>query len=55
VERLKKRIRVLITGIIIGLILSGLTAFPLQKELNIFASLLGASPDSLPNQFSGLL
>jgi hypothetical protein len=49
------RIRVLLTGFIIGLALSGLTAFPLERELNILAGLLGAAPDSIPNQFSGLL
>lgn len=52
---LKKRIRILLIGFIIGLILSGLTAFPLQKELDILASLLGASANSLPSQYSGLL
>ena len=52
---LKKRIRILLIGFTIGLILSGLTAFPLQKELDLVASILGASANSLPSQYSGLL
>lgn len=54
-EHLNRRIRILLIGFIIGLVLSGITAFPLEHELNILAGLFGASPDSVPNQFSGLL
>jgi hypothetical protein len=49
------RIHILLIGFIIGLVLSGLTAFPLEKELTLLSSFLGASPDSIPSQFSGLL
>jgi len=52
---LKRRIQILLIGFIIGLALSGITAFPLEKELTFLAGFLGASPDSVPSQFSGLL
>lgn len=52
---LLRRIRILLIGFITGLVLSGLTAFPLEKELMVLAGLLGASSNSLPGQFTGLL
>ena len=52
---LRRRIQILLIGFIIGLVLSGITAFPLEQELNLLASLLGASHHSVPTQYSGLL
>jgi hypothetical protein len=49
------RIRILLIGFIIGLVLSGVTAFPLEWELNLLAQWLGASPDSVPADYSGVL
>ena len=53
--RLLRRIRFLLAAFIAGLVLSGLTAFPLEWELNLLAQLLGASPHSSHWEYSGLL
>jgi hypothetical protein len=53
--RLLRHIRVLLIGFIIGLILSGLTAFPLEWELSLLAQMLGAAPSSSHWEYSGLL
>lgn len=52
IERLKKRIRVFLWVFIVGLVLSGVTAFPLVAELNLLAGWLGASGD--PAGYTGL-
>ncbi len=54
-RRLLLQIRILIIGFIVGLVLSGLTAFPLEWELNLLAQMLGAAPSSSPGEYSGLL
>ena len=41
-ERLRRRIRAIVSVFIAGLVLSGLTAFPLLHELNVLVRLLGA-------------
>jgi hypothetical protein len=52
---LHRRIRFLLTFFIIGLALSGLTALPLEWELNLLAKWLGASASEVPADFgSGL-
>lgn len=51
---LRRRIRVLLVGFIIGLVLSGVTAFPLEWELNLLAAWLGASPSGTAQEYSGL-
>lgn len=49
------RIRALVAVVISGLIISGLTAFPLLAELNILSSVLtGGSDDLDPDHYSGL-
>lgn len=53
-RRLTRRIRILLTLFIIGLVLSGLTAFPLEAELNATARFLGATDFSNPGDYSGL-
>ena len=40
--RLRRQIRALVSIFIVGLVLSGLTAFPLLYELNLLVRLLGA-------------
>jgi len=51
---LRRRIKTLLIVFVIGLVLSGLTAFPLQAELNLLANLLGATPGALPENYVGL-
>ncbi len=51
-DRLRKRIRVFLWVFIVGLVLSGVTAFPLVPEVNLLARLLGASGD--PSEYTGL-
>jgi hypothetical protein len=49
------RIRVLLVIFIIGLVLSGLTAFPLEWELRTLARWMGAAEDTSSGSASGLL
>lgn len=51
---LRRRIKVLLWLFIIGTVLSGVTAFPLEWEVNLLARMLGAPDVSQPEQFSGL-
>ncbi|MEN6372950.1 MAG: hypothetical protein ABFD64_13160 [Armatimonadota bacterium] len=51
---LEGRIRVLLVAFTIGLVLSGLTAFPLQWEVSTFARILGASDSAAPETTTGL-
>lgn len=53
-EKLQRRIRILIVGFMVGLVLSGLTAFPLVWELEVLARMLGAAPNATPQEYSGL-
>lgn len=53
-ERLTRRIRALLVFFVVGLVLSGLTAFPLVTELNALGSLLGIDPRSSPDHYAGL-
>jgi hypothetical protein len=49
-----RRIRVLLIVFMVGLIVSGLTAFPLETELRILSGILGISPEVDPNSYVGL-
>jgi len=49
------RIRILLLGFTIGLLLSGLTAIPLRWELNHLAQFLGASPADTVDTTTGFL
>jgi hypothetical protein len=40
----RRRIRILLIGFVIGLVLSGVTAFPLPQEVNMLANWMGAKP-----------
>lgn len=48
------KLRIFLLGFIVGLVLSGVTAFPLTWELNLLARLLGVSDTASPDQFTGL-
>ena len=48
------RVRCLLVFFIFGLVISGVTAFPLLHELEILASLLGISADGVPGDYGGL-
>ena len=50
--RLRSQIRALVSIFIIGLVLSGLTAFPLLHELNLLVRLLGANADCTPSDLA---
>jgi hypothetical protein len=49
-----RRIRILLILFILGLVLSGLTAFPLETELGILSRILGVDPAAEPNGYTGL-
>lgn len=50
-----RRIRILLIAFIIGLVASGITAFPIETELNWLLSLAGVGPDVKADRFTGLL
>ena len=54
-ERLLKRIRILLWIFIVGLIVSGLTAFALQTELKILARWLGAADGASADTYTGFI
>ena len=51
---LQRRIRLLLTGFIFGLALSGVTAFPLPEEIRMLSHWLGVPDDASASSFSGL-
>jgi succinate-acetate transporter protein len=52
--RIRTRIRVVLLIFIIGLVISGLTAFPLATELRILSAALGIDENTPPSQYAGL-
>lgn len=52
--RLLRRYRLVLGAFIVGLVLSGATAFPLRAELDWLARTLGASDAATPGDYSGL-
>ena len=52
--RLRRRIRILVGGFIVGLVLSGVTAFPLLVELRLMCSWLGLPPDAQAAHYTGV-
>lgn len=52
---LRQRIRFLLIVFVIGLVMSGLTAFPLEWEVRTLASILGATDSMTPDDATGLL
>ncbi len=53
-DKLLFRVRCLVAFFIFGLVISGVTAFPLLHELEILASLLGIARDGVPSDYAGL-
>ena len=53
-ERTLARYRAALIVFIAGLVLSGLTAFPLRTELGLLASWLGIDPGAGPGAYAGL-
>jgi len=54
VAQLERRIRFLLIGFIVTLVISGVTAFPLPQELNLLTSWLGVPATAEPSQYTGL-
>ena len=52
---LRGRIRFWLIAFTVGLVLSGLTAFPLVWEINLLARLLGVDPAATPDTYTGLI
>ena len=52
-SRLRRRIRILLILFVAGLVLSGLTAFPLDTELRILCSFLHIDPSASPENYVG--
>jgi hypothetical protein len=52
--KLRRRIRVLLLVFITGLVLSGLTAFPLDHELRLLGTILGIDPTVEPSAYVGV-
>lgn len=50
-----RQIRLWLSVFVVALVLSGLTAFPLEWELNTLARVLGAGEQAAPGQYTGLL
>lgn len=49
-----RKIRWWLGGFMVTLVVSGLTAFPLEWELNLVAQLMGLGQQAVPDQHSGL-
>src|SRR5215510_5889471 len=49
----RAKIQLWLTLFIVGLVLSGLTAFPLETELRILSSMLGINPAVPASDYSG--
>lgn len=54
IVRLQRRIRWLLGFFIVGLVLSGVTAFPLLVEMDLLCGLLGLAPDAQAATHAGL-
>ncbi len=52
---LRRRIKFLLVIFIVGLVMSGLTAFPLEWEVRTLARFMGASDSMTPGDATGLL
>jgi hypothetical protein len=52
--RIRRRIRRLLMLFVVGLVLSGLTAFPLLAELRVLCSILGIDASASPHSYAGL-
>src|SRR4030095_9884838 len=52
--QIRTRIRLMLTVFMVGLVLSGLTAFPLGTELRILCPIVGVDPAAPPSDYAGL-
>lgn len=52
---LLRRIRILLAVVVLGLFVSGVTAFPLEAELNLLTGWLGVADDAQPSDHTGTL
>lgn len=52
---LERRIRILLVGFIVGLFVSGVTAFPLPQEVRLLAEWMGAGSGARSSDYSGML
>src|SRR4029453_16425626 len=52
--QIRTRIRLILTVFMVALVLSGLTAFPLETELGILSSIVGVDPAAPPSEYVGL-
>ncbi len=53
-DSLRRRFRFIVGVFIVGLVLSGITAFPLMHELELLAKWAGVPPDATPADAGGL-
>lgn len=53
-RQLRRRIRICLSVFVVGLVASGLTAFPLRTELEYAARVLGLSATAAPQDYDGL-
>jgi hypothetical protein len=53
-ETVVRRVRILLALFIVGLVVSGLTAFALETELRVLSMLLGIDPSEPPGNYVGL-
>ena len=53
-KQIRTRIRLLLAIFIVGLVVSGLTAFPLETELRILGTILEIDPAVPPSNYAGL-
>jgi hypothetical protein len=54
ISRLERRLRALLIGVVVGLVLSGITTFPLPQELTWLAERLGFPAGMSPSHATGL-
>lgn len=54
-QQLERRVRGLLLLFIAGLVLSGVTAFPLETEIRWLTGVLGAGPGTRPEDVAGVL
>jgi len=52
---LRRRVRVLLVLVVFGLLVSGVTAFPIRHEMELLMGWLGVPPDASHEQYSGIL
>ncbi|HST59068.1 MAG TPA: hypothetical protein VLK84_10275, partial [Longimicrobium sp.] len=54
-KTLERRVSGLLLLFIVGLVVSGVTAFPLVTELRWLTGVLGAGPETRPDEVAGVL